>query len=227
MANDKTTKRKYVRKNKPADEAKKNIPVAVAEEIDIREAAKQMKLALKHIAVQMAELPAEKRAKKAKSIAWMGYDVQTIDGNVVVAKFVAEKTKKSRVDEVEQDKPVAKKEKSVAKKEKPKVDDSIAKAAKNAFADDEEEEVKPDDEPKVELVPAGDLLGSDGQVDEAEIANLDSEDDELKDRDEDDDYYDDDEDADTIRDSRDETDEDMIANRREYFSTYGYGDDDE
>lgn len=218
MAKDKTTKRKYTRRNKQVETAaktKKNIPVETAEEIDIRETAKQMKLALKQIAKQMAELPAEKRAKKAKSIAWMGYAVNTTADGTVVARFVADKTKKSAIDAVN----------AAAAKTEAAID-----AAKEAFSDNDDDNGdtdkadKEDEEPKVELVPAGDLLGSDGYVDEAEIANLDS--DEEENLENEDNEYPDDDDDDSIFDNRDETDEELVANRKEYFSMYGDGDDE-
>lgn len=77
----------------------------------------------------------------------------------------------------------------------------------------EPEEVE---EPKVELVPAGDLLTTDGEVDEAEVANIDNFDETFSD---DNDENLDDENF--IPDSRDEQDDDLVDNRKEFFSEYG------
>lgn len=82
--------------------------------------------------------------------------------------------------------------------------------------DDKSDGFGPD--PEVKLVPAGDLIGSDG-----EIPNLDVDDDEIDDFDEReiDDY-----DNDTFGDYRDEVDEDLVASRREYFGMASeYGED--
>ena len=72
-----------------------------------------------------------------------------------------------------------------------------------------------EDEPKVEMIPAGDLLGTDGQVNEAEVANVDNDDDIIPTDDSEGDFEDED---DTIVDSRDETDIDLIESRREFFN---------
>ena len=70
-----------------------------------------------------------------------------------------------------------------------------------------------EDEPEVEMIPAGDLLATDGKVDDAEIANIETDDIQT-----DADDIDDQSDDDTIVDSRDETDIDLIESRREFFS---------
>lgn len=72
-----------------------------------------------------------------------------------------------------------------------------------------------EDEPEVEMIPAGDLLGTDGQVDDSEIANIDN-DSEIPSENDEDSF--DNEDDDTIPDSRDETDIDLIESRREFFN---------
>ncbi len=71
-----------------------------------------------------------------------------------------------------------------------------------------------EDEPEVEMIPAGDLLGTDGKVNEAEVANVDD-DDIIPTDDIEGDFEDED---DTIVDSRDETDIDLIESRREFFN---------
>lgn len=188
--------------------------------IDIKEAAKTIKAALNQIAAQMALLPKDKRIKKAKSIYWMGYDVETVDGNVIV-HFYPEKSKKSKLD----DAIIDQLKKTTDTVEKP---DSIAV---DTVVDDSDSGVE--DEPKsVETVPMGDLYGQGGvAVDDGEVANLDdddnAEDDILDDDDDNDDdnANDDDDDADdtddTISDSRDEQDTDLIDHRAEFFSQYG------
>lgn len=75
-----------------------------------------------------------------------------------------------------------------------------------------------DQDPEIELVPTGDLLGSGG-----EIPNLDVDEDEIDDFD---DHEHDDYDDDTFGDYRDEADEDLVASRREYFGMASeYGED--
>ena len=165
--------------------------------VDIKKAAKTMKLALKQIANEMSQYDAEKRAKKAKSIKWMGYDVETNATDIVV-KFVLEKSKKHH-----ETKPTI----------EPSLDDAIDNAMQQPPEIDDNAPISNNVEvvePAVEMVPAGDLYGTNGN---AEVANIESDDESLIDDDEDDEDY--------IDDSRDETDEDLIANRREFFSTYG------
>lgn len=185
--------------------------------IDIKEAAKTIKVALNQIATQMALLPKDKRIKKAKSIYWMGYDVETVDGNVIV-RFYPEKSKKSKLD-IAVDQP----KKNADTVEKP---DAIAV---DTVVDDSDSSVE--DEPKsVETVPMGDLYGQDGvTTDDGEVANLDDDDnDDIDDEDcnenenaDDDDADDADDTDDTISDSRDEQDTDLIDHRAEFFSQYG------
>lgn len=190
--------------------AVKSTADAAHAEIDIKEAAKNIKAALNQIAVQMAQLPKDKRIKKAKSIYWMGYDVETADGNVIV-RFYPEKTKKSKLDiAVEQPK------KNADTVEKP---DSTT--ASTAVVDDSNGDVE--DEPKsVETVPMGDLYGQGGvAVDDGEVANLDSNDDDEDISEDEDGSEDEDEDEETISDSRDEQDNDLVDHRAEFFSQYG------
>lgn len=192
--------------------AVKSTADAAHAEIDIKEAAKNIKAALNQIAVQMAQLPKDKRIKKAKSIYWMGYDVETADGNVIV-RFYPEKTKKSKLDiAVEQPK------KNADTVEKP---DSTT--ASTTVVDDSNGDVE--DEPKsVETVPMGDLYGQGGvAVDDGEVATLDSTDDDedISTHEDEDGSEDEDEDENTISDSRDEQDNDLVDHRAEFFSQYG------
>ena len=178
------------RKNKPTKKDVKKVPV-MKDEIDIREASKMMKGAFSQIASQMADLDVDKRIKKTKAIAGLGYDVKSVDGQIVI-KFIVEKTKKDKttvtVNDVEQPN---KNDPEVAT---PEIDD------------------KPT---SVEAVPMGDLMGTDGQVDEAEIANLDNDESDVKNED---DILDIDDD--TIVDSRDEQDQELIEAREEYFANF-------
>lgn len=178
--------------------------------IDIKEAAKNIKLAMTQIANEMAKLNDEARAKKAKSIRWMGYDVETSGTELkeVIVKFDVEKSKKIKIENA--DDPV--KEKKPRKPRTPKVvDEQPTPVVEPTIIEPEEVE-----EPKVELVPAGDLLATDGEVDEAEVANIDNFDETFGD---DNDENLDDENF--IPDSRDEQDDDLVDNRKEFFSEYG------
>lgn len=178
--------------------------------IDIKEAAKNIKLAMTQIANEMAKLDDEARAKKAKSIRWMGYDVETSGTELkeVIVRFDVEKSKKIKIENA--DDPV--KEKKPRKPRTPKVvDEQPTPVVEPTIIEPEEVE-----EPKVELVPAGDLLATDGEVDEAEVANIDNFDETFGD---DNDENLDDENF--IPDSRDEQDDDLVDNRKEFFSEYG------
>ena len=163
--------------------------------LDPKTVAKSMKTILGNIANEMVDFD----NVPDKTIKWfsnMGYDISiTPDGKFVSVAFIASKTKKLKI------------AKSNVKNEP--IVEPEPKAV--AIADDEPEE------PKVELVPAGDLLGTDGNVDTAEVANI--EDDGNANDIIDDEFEDDDDD--TIADSRDEQDEDLVDNRREFFNNYG------
>jgi len=192
--------------------AVKSTADAAHAEIDIKEAAKNIKAALNQIAVQMAQLPKDKRIKKAKSIYWMGYDVETVDGNVTV-RFYPEKSKKSKLD-IAVDQP----KKNADTVEKPDSAVVDADVVDDSSSGDE-------DEPKsVETVPMGDLYGQGGvAVDDGEVANLDDDDNDdidAEDCNENDDDDDDDDDS-TISDSRDEQDADLVDHRTEFFSQFG------
>ena len=176
----------------------KNDKKPVTDAVDIRSAAKIMKVVLADLAKTMASYEPDKRIKKAKAIHGLGYDVETIDGNVVV-RFIVEKSKKSKTI-------VNKPAIDTAKRVEPidGIDDAID--GNNAS------------EPEVELVPAGDLYGQNGNVD-GEVANIDDDnavDDESEEEDAD-------PEDDFIRDSRDEQDDDLVDSRREFF---GNVDDD-
>lgn len=176
-------------KNKFTKKDVKKAPVA-KDEIDIREASKMMKGALSQIAGQMAGYAVDKRIKKTKAIAGLGYDVTSVDGQIVV-KFIVEKTKKDKT--------------------------TVATNDIEQPNENEPKTIVPDiNEPtSVEAVPMGDLMGTDGQVDEAEIANLDNDESDVKNED---DILD--ADDDTIVDSRDEQDQELIEAREEYFANF-------
>lgn len=181
---------------------------AVAAGIDIKEAAKNVKLAMAQIASQLASLDDNKRAKKAKSIAWMGYDVETADGNVTV-RFTVEKTKKANVVDAGNEQPKkARKPRQKTKAEEPS----------HAVVDTADVEAAPanEEEPQNVEVPAGDLYGQNGNP-TGEVANI-EDDDNPANEDEDEDGTSDEED-DFISDSRDEQNEDIIDNRREFFGS--------
>ena len=160
--------------------------------VDIKDAAKMMKKALKQIAAEFAEYDCKKIDKKSKAIAWLGYEVNVEDGNVIV-NFNASKSKKLLASEQPKANAVI----------VPEVDDS----SDSSILNDE-------DQPKeeVEMVPAGDLYATDGEVANIDVdneENLDDEDDTENDNDN------------SMIDYRDETDEDLIDARREFFSNYG------
>ena len=187
-------------------------------DIDIKEASKTIKLAMAQIASQMAEFDDAKRAKKAKSIRWMGYDVETNDGNVIV-RFVIEKSKKVKTATIEsvteeEHKPHEKNVTENTDEQKPEV---------NKVVVDEMETTPtyPDDKEKSENmeVPAGDIYGQNGNLTE-EVANIESDDEDL-DNDEDEDDEENEDENDFSTDSRDEQDEDLVDNRREFFSQFG------
>ena len=189
-------KKRLAREKKRALEAAKKLKMKQKKNtsndgaIDVREAAKNIKRALNQLAVEFAVLDPDKRAKHAKSIVGLGYDVSYNDGLVTV-KFTAEKSRK---------------DKNSQPKENPI---TPAEPEKKAVAVVEPDVVEP-----VE-VPAGDLYGQDGNS-IGEVANI--EDDDVDSGDENDEYNGSD---DTIIDSRDETDEDLIENRREFFGNFG------
>lgn len=198
-------KKRLAKEKKLAIKTAKTVKMPAADEVDIKEAAKQMKKALAQIAGQMAQYDSEKRAKKAKSIRWMGYAVETVDGgNSIVVKFDVEKSKKATTVEAAP--------KNEKKERKPRAK-AVEKAVDEVKAVVAAEVSEPEAEQTVE-VPAGDLFGTDGQV-AAEVANLDPDDEGAEPNDEDEDEIDDDG---TIADPRDETDEDLVDARREFFA---------
>lgn len=153
--------------------------------IDIKSAAKTIKAAMNSLAREFASLDTAAINKKAKQIRYFGYDVEVVDDKVIV-RFISEANKKLK---------------------------TISK--NNVVEPEVVEQPKENDEDstEVEMIPAGDLLGTDGQVDEAEVANVEVDDETLSN--EDDENLNDD---DTISDSRDETDIDLIESRREFFA---------
>ena len=190
--------------------------------IDIKEASKTIKLAMAQIASQMAMLDDDKRVKKAKSIRWMGYDVETKDGNVIV-RFDIEKSKKAKtttIKAVTKEKP-NKECKPCEKTVAEKTDEQKPEVNKAVVDEMETTPTYPDNEEKPENmeVPAGDIYGQNGNP-TGEIANIESDDEDFVNDEDEDDEEDEDED-DFSSDSRDEQDEGIVDNRREFFSQFG------
>ena len=190
----------------------------LADVIDIKEASKTIKLAMAQIASQMAEFDDDKRAKKAKSISWMGYDVETKDGNVIV-RFAIEKSKKVKTATIESATKEERKprEKNVTEN----IDEQKPEVNKVVVDEMETTPTYPDNEEKPENmeVPAGDIYGQNGNP-TGEIANIELDDEDLVNDEDEDDEEDEDED-DFSSDSRDEQDEGIVDNRREFFSQFG------
>ena len=187
--------------------------------IDIKEASKTIKLAMAQIASQMTELDDDKRAKKAKSISWMGYDVETKDGNVIV-RFVIEKSKKVKttIEVASEEKP-----KKEHKQEIEKTDEQKPEVNKVVVDEMETTPTYPDDEEKHKNmeVPAGDLYGQNGNP-TGEVANVESDNEDIVNEEDDEEDEDENEDEyDFSVDSRDEQDEDLVDSRREFFSQFG------
>ena len=171
------------------------------QDVDIREAAKMMKMALTQIANDMVGLDLDKRIKKAKAIHGLGYVVNAGDNEVIVM-FDVKKIKKDKL---------LKENKQPTENEQPKVSEPIANV--------EVSDTIIEDEPKVEIVPSGDLFGTDGEVSEMS-SSFDS--DETNES-EDDNFAEGDN---TITDSRDETDDDLVDARRDFFNDAAeFGDD--
>ena len=194
----------------------------LADVIDIKEASKTIKVAMAQIASQMAEFDDDKRAKKAKSISWMGYDVETKDGNVIV-RFDIEKSKKVKtatvkaVTEEKPNKECKPCEKTVVDKteeQKPEVNKAVVDEIETAptYPDDEEK-------PENMEVPAGDIYGQNGTP-TGEVANVESDDEDLV-TDENEDGEENEDEDNFSTDSRDEQDEDLVDSRREFFSQFG------
>ena len=160
--------------------------------VDIRDAAKMMKKALKQIAAEFAGYDSKKLDKKSKAIVGLGYEVNVEDGNVIV-NFNASKSKK------------------ILAFEQPKENDVIVPEVDDLIDDNIDDEDQPKE--KVEMVPAGDLYATDG-----EVANIDVDDEANLDDDEDDAENDNDN---SMIDYRDETDEDLVDARREFFGNFG------
>ena len=189
--------------------------------IDIKEASKTIKLAMAQIASQMAELDDDKRAKKAKSISWMGYDVETKDGNVIV-RFAIEKSKKVKTTAVAafEEKPKKEHNQAIEKtdEQKPEVNQVVVDEMETTptYPDDEEK-------PENMEVPTGDLYEQNGNP-TGEVANVEPDDEDIvneEDDEEDEDENENEDEDDFNVDSRDEQDEDLVYNRREFFSQFG------
>ena len=190
----------------------------LADVIDIKEASKTIKLAMAQIASQMAEFDDDKRAKKAKSISWMGYDVETKDGNVIV-RFAIEKSKKVKTATIEsvteeERKPREKNVTENTDEQKPEVNKVVVDEMETTPA-------YPDNKEKLENmeVPAGDIYGQNGTP-TGEVANVESDDEDLV-TDENEDGEENEDEDNFSTDSRDEQDEDLVDSRREFFSQFG------
>ena len=191
-AAEKVMKLKLKAKNKKQKTIVKIDKTKNADVIDIKSAAKTIKSAMNSLAKEFASFDSDTISKKAKKIASLGYDVEVADGKVIV-RFIDEVSKKAK--NITQTNDV--------------VEPEVVEQPK------ENEE----DEPKVEMIPAGDLLGTDGQVNEAEVANVEVDDENVSSNDETaEDYFADEDEDDTISDSRDETDDDLIESRRDFFA---------
>lgn len=208
----KEKKRLAKEKQKARDLAKKangvKKPIAAKDAIDFRAASKLMKKALAQIANNVASLDESARAKLAKKLDYLGYVVEA-NGSEITAKFGIEKTKKAKA--------------AVVKEKKPRTKKTVDEPEKKAVSIDVFSLPDPvDEEPKeeVELVPAGDLYGQDGHVDDGEVPNIDNDDDDF-DSDDDEEDEDKDTDDDFISDGRDEQNEEIIDNRREFFGNFG------
>lgn len=173
---------------------------------------------VKNAAKALSTLDGNKLEKKLKKLDKLGYQVlRGPDGILLSVSY-------SFAVDI---KPINKIKENVEKPKrgrKTKIDKTKADVISEILADDVKKAVavpELDDEPKVDVIPAGDLFGTDGQVNDAEVANLESDDtpndiDDVIDSDDDD----------TIIDSRDETDKDLIDARREFFGNAAeYGDD--
>ena len=208
----KEKKRLAKEKQKARDLAKKakNVkkPIAVKDAVDFRAASKLMKKALAQIVNDAVSLDDSARAKFAKKLDYLGYVVEA-NGSEITAKFGIEKTKKAKA--------------AVVKEKKPRAKKTVDEPEKKAVSIDVFSLPDPvDEEPKeeVELVPAGDLYGQDGHVDDGEVPNIDNDDDDF-DSDDDEEDEDKDIDDDFISDGRDEQNEEIIDNRREFFGNFG------
>ena len=190
----------------------------LADVIDIKEASKTIKLAMAQIASQMAEFDDDKRAKKAKSISWMGYDVETKDGNVIV-RFAIEKSKKVKTATIESATKEERKprEKNVTEN----IDEHKPEVNKVVVDEMETTPAYPDNKEKLENmeVPAGDIYGQNGTP-TGEVANVESDDEDLV-TDENEDGEENEDEDNFSTDSRDEQDEDLVDSRREFFSQFG------
>lgn len=190
----------------------------LADVIDIKEASKTIKLAMAQIASQMAEFDDDKRAKKAKSISWMGYDVETKDGNVIV-RFAIEKSKKVKTATIESATKEERKprEKNVTEN----IDEQKPEVNKVVVDEMETTPAYPDNKEKLENmeVPAGDIYGQNGTP-TGEVANVESDDEDLV-TDENEDGEENEDEDNFSTDSRDEQDEDLVDSRREFFSQFG------
>ena len=189
----------------------------LADVIDIKEASKTIKLAMAQIASQMAEFDDDKRAKKAKSISWMGYDVETKDGNVIV-RFAIEKSKKVKtaIESVteEEHKPREKNVTENTDEQKPEVNKVVVDEMETTPTYPDEKE-----KPENMEVLAGDIYGQNGTP-TGEVANVESDDEDLV-TDENEDGEENEDEDNFSTDSRDEQDEDLVDSRREFFSQFG------
>lgn len=169
----KAKERAKLQRQKDIEKAKKLKDKTVAKkpvdgngEVDIKDAAKTMKLALAQIAKQMATYDDETRAKKAKQISWMGYSIEKVD-NEVVAKFIIEKTKKITIADaeavVEKKARKPRKSKKVDEVQEPEIDQPNGNEEIPEVAILDDEDGQPSE--SVETIPVGDTYGDAGKTD--------------------------------------------------------------
>lgn len=165
--------------------------------VDIRTVSKMMKRSLNDLAKKFASYDVSSFEKEANKIKSLGYEITVLDGNDIEVSFTYKSNKK------------------------------LKNKIKNIVDNDDndvhpiqptENEPEVDEPVSVETVPAGDLLATDGEIDETGAIDIDDNDDGA---DEDDIIDDSDDENDNMIDYRDEQDEDIVDNRRDFFNTFG------
>ena len=225
LAKEKKTTKKAIKET--------NKKIVATDSIDIKAAAKNIKSAMAQIAAEFSILDDAKRIKKAKSIRWMGYDVESVDGNVVV-RFDVEKSKKIKTSDtnapVEKVAPVKKERKPRSMKVKLVVSSNAAGDTDSHTTNDstkvpDEVVIESENQPFPAPTDTVDSLMDSGTSNESngEVANIDENDEELAPPTSDYDTNQDgeNEDDDFTTDYRDEQDEEIIDNRREFFGQFG------
>lgn len=183
--------------------------VSSTDKTTLKNAAKAMKNVVDNVADEFAKYDATTLAKKMKALP-DGYEIRSVetDGKTrLTVVFTAMTTIASTAEtKTPVDEKASKPAKRRGRKPKTQVDSVEVNDANQEVVNPEEIEPV-----SVETVPAGDLLNDNG-----EVATLPPEDDDFPPEDEDDNMN-----NDTIPDSRDETDEGLIENRRDFFGQFG------